>query len=53
MNILMKNNPYGESEHDDDVWKEGNGKQVYRWLLYTQKNVNIDVGMTSNISRRF
>ena len=44
-----RENPYGESEHDD-VWKGGNSKQVYRWLQYTQ-NLSIDVGMNSN--RRF
>jgi hypothetical protein len=53
MNIfrMMSKSPYGENEHDDDVWKGGT---VNKFIVgcNIHKNMSIDVGMSSNISRR-
>jgi hypothetical protein len=52
MNIfrMMSKSPCGESEHDD-VWKGGT---VNKFIVgcNIHKNMSIDVGMSSNISRR-
>jgi len=51
---MMSKGPCGESEHvDDDVWREKGGT-VNKFIVgcNIHKNMSIDVGMSSNISRR-
>jgi hypothetical protein len=51
---MMSKSPYGENEHDDDVWKGGTVNKFIVGCNIHKKNMSIDVGMRSSniISRR-